>query len=64
MIKDFLQDHLTAILSVGLTILFVAIRLFFWQMEMRELRMFGHHQSPVSKKQKQTYKRTSYADAA
>jgi hypothetical protein len=64
MIIEFLQANLTASLSVGLTLFIVAIRLFFWHMEMRELRMFGHNQQPASKKHKHTYKRTTYADAA
>lgn len=64
MLKDFLQSNLAAILSVALTVLFVAIRLYFWQMEMRELRMYGHKEKPSSPKNKHTYKRTTYADAA
>ncbi len=64
MIKEFLLENQAALLSVALTVMIVVVRAYFWHMEMRELRMFGHDQKPASKKQKETYKKTSYADAA
>ena len=64
MIKDFFLEHQSALFSMALTVLIVVIRIFFWQMEMRELKMQGHSQNPLPKKQKPSYKRTSYADAA
>ena len=64
MIKEILLENQAVLLSMALIIMIVAIRFYFWHMEMRELRMFGHDQKPVSKKGKHNYKRTTYADAA
>jgi hypothetical protein len=64
MLLEFLQANTSAIIAVALTALIVALRFFFWHIEMRELRMHGHSQKPVTKKQQQAHKRTAYADAA
>ncbi len=64
MIKDFVLEHSSALFSLALTILIVAIRIYFWQMEMRELRMHGQSNNSLPQKQKSSYKRTSYADVA
>ncbi|MFN5135231.1 MAG: hypothetical protein ACK5DG_07930 [Chitinophagaceae bacterium] len=64
MLKEMILENQTALLSGAFIIVILVARIYFWQMEMRELRMFGQGYSPSSKKQKPSHKRTRYADAA
>jgi hypothetical protein len=64
MLIDFLHTNSSAILAIVFTALVVVLRLYFWQTEMRELRMFGHSEKPEGRKKKPAYKQPTYADAA
>lgn len=64
MLIEFLHTHSSAILAIVFTALAVVLRLYFWQTEMRELRMFGHSDKPIGRKKKTSYRQPTYADAA
>jgi hypothetical protein len=64
MLIEFLQANQSALLSAALMILIVAARLYFWFLEIQELRRYGHKQKSFFKKSKRNYKRATYADAA
>ena len=64
MLIEFLHSNSSAILAIVFTALAVVLRLYFWQTEMRELRMFGHSEKSEVRKKKSAYKQPTYADAA
>jgi hypothetical protein len=64
MLLEFLQTNQSALLSAAFMLLIIAARMFFWFLEMQELRRYGHKQHSFFKKSKRNDKRTTYADAA
>jgi hypothetical protein len=64
MFKEILLENEAVTLSIALTMLIVFARIYFLQMEMRQLGPFDREPKASSKKPKHTSKRTTYADAA